>query len=277
MPDLMESFRKVFRETASPSEADYVAHVNRDGTTGTVGDVVRGFNARSIGVVANPLGVNRWTGGSGDDWKLVRICFGSLSPDMERKPPVWDSGRWERLAARYGLPTEPEWKRRPADHDVVVLLPKIGGWLGLDARRYTRQYAGFVRDVAREHPGSTVVVRPHPRNVARRNPTVEGIFAALVEAGGGAARLDTARAVTEEQFARTKLVVCDWSTAVLQFVMRGIPVANPDKNRPGKMIAHVGASGGCTVPELMNAVCQTVAEPHEAHLVLAAFLRRGEN
>eukprot|EP00873_Tetraselmis_striata_P043781 jgi/Tetstr1/464045/TSEL_008850.t1 len=262
MEPLKDAFRGVFDETKVRSRADYVVHVNLDGTAGTVGDVMDGSDPRSIGVVVNPLGINRWNGNPGDDWRLVRVCLGSLSPDKERKPQAWDPDRWARLAARHGLPRAAGW-RSLDEGDVVLLLPKIGGWLKLDAKRYIRRYSGFVRELRDLHPDSAVVVRAHPRNVAKPDATTREIFEALRRAAPNV-RMDTTRSVSEEQYSRTKVVACDWSSAVVPFVMRGVPVCNPDRQRPGRMIAQAAVSRSLTPDEVMNAICQSVLDVERA-------------
>lgn len=272
MPALKDAFRRVFAETAVQRGADYVVHVNRDGAAGVVGDVMDGRCARAIGVVANPLGVNRWNGRPGDDWTLVRLCLESLSPDMERAVPVWDPDRWPRLAARYGLPRAERWATdRPADADVVLLLPKVGGWLKMDTGAYVKRYSGYVRELRAMHPDSEIVVRAHPRNVTKPDAAVRRVFEALPKAAANV-RLDTTRSVSEEQYGRTKLVACDWSTAVMGFVMRGVPVYNPDLRRPGRMLASAAVDGNASPDEVMNAVCQSVFPVDAAADDLPAWL-----
>ena len=257
---LQDAFRRAFSETAVQRRADYVVHVNLDGAAGTVGDVMRHHNPRSIGIVVNPLGINRWSGHWGDDWKLVRVCLGSLSPDKERKPPTWDPDRWPKLAAKFGLPRSPRWRTDVArDADVMLLLPKIGGWLKLDCKRYIKRYSRFVQELRALHPDSPILVRAHPMNVARGNATTRQIFTALENAAPNV-RMDTTRVVSEEQYDRTKLVACDWSSAVVSFVMRGVPVHNPDREHPDRMIAQAAVGGAKSPDEVMNDICQSVVD-----------------
>lgn len=253
MAPLKDAFRQALTETAARGAADYVVHVNRDGA---VADVVNGYDPRSIGIVVNPLGINRWNGEQGDDWKVVRVCMGSLSPDKERRPPTWDPDRWAKLSARFGLPRAAEWLS-PAGGDVVLLLPKIGGWLNTDLRSYTKRYSGYVRELRDLHPDSPIVVRAHPRNVAKQDAATRRVLEA-VSAAAHDVRLDTSRSVSEEQYGRTKVVACDWSTAVVPFVMRGIPVFNPDRQAPGRMIAQAAVDRKLPPDRVMNDICQSV-------------------
>ena len=254
---LVDEFRRLFRETRDARAADYVVHVDREGAS-ALGDLVGGSNPRSIAVVANPLGINRWNG-SGSDWELVRITIGSLSPDKCVPIPRWDDSRWEELCARHRLPRVDDWVSRPEDSDVVVLLPKLGGWLGLSDGAFRDRYVSVMKDVRAAHPLSRVVCRAHPRNGKRQRGRFAAVAAELSRACENVV-IDTSARISQEQFDRTKLAVCDWSTAAYQFVMRGIPVHNPDRANPGRLLCAGACGGGASVREVMNEVCQSVVE-----------------
>jgi hypothetical protein len=273
MPLLLDAFRAAFEETSSPSLADHVAHVDRDGTNGVLRDVSKSRDPRSIGIAANPLGVNRWNGAEGGEWKLVRVCVGSLIPDADREREIWDRGRWARIAERHSLPAASEWRRdAPDEWDVVLLLPKFGGWLGLGAREFSDRYSGYARTLRDRHPMSTIVIRVHPRNSQQPDAAAMRAIRAVASSVPNV-RLDTTRAVSEEQYDRTKLAASDWSTAVVQFVMRGIPVYNPDETRPGRMIAASAVGGDKPPDEVMEHICQTVFDVDGPAEDLARILR----
>lgn len=273
MPLLLDAFRAAFEEASSPSSADHVAHVDRDGTSGLLRDVSKSGDPRSIGIAANPLGVNRWNGSEGGEWKLVRVCVGSLIPEADIDLGVWDRGRWARIAERHHLPAASEWRRdAPDEWDVVLLLPKFGGWLGLGASEFSERYHGYARALRDRHPQSTIVVRAHPRNSQQPDAASSAAIRAVAK-GVPNARLDTTRTVSEEQYSRTKLAASDWSTAAVQFVMRGIPVCNPDETRPGRMIAAAAVGGDTPPGEVMERICQTVFEVDGPAEDLARILR----
>lgn len=254
---LVGEFRKLFDEVNSVQKADYVVHVDRDGTA-PLGDLVNRFNPKSIAVVSNPLGINPWNG-TGSNWEIVRISIGSLSPDRALKINEWDENRWPMLAEKYNLHQAKEWVSRPDDFDVVLLLPKLGGWLGLSGHAYCKKYTSVIKEIRTSHPKSRIVVRVHPRNVQNKRTELKGITDKLSKAASDVV-IDKSPKICPDQLDRTKLVACDWSTAVYQFVMRGIPITNPDHTRPNMLICNSACGQKKTVHEVMNEVCQSVIE-----------------
>ena len=253
-PTLVRVLERRFDRVPSLRGADYVVYVNINGPLGILIDRA---DDRSVSIGANPLGINNWNTGKGSaEWTVIRVNLGSLDPARQRDVGVWSPGRWDALSRRHKLPRADAWLSRSDDMDVVVLLPKMGGWLQMQTGTFVSRYGGICKDLARRHPRSRIVIRFHPRNQLRLHHRLLDVERQLRAALPRAA-FDTSRSISEEQFARTKLAVSDWSTAVYQFVMRGIPA---EEAGPGGRFRFEGKSP----PQIMEELCQTVFDHNDA-------------
>ncbi|AUF82716.1 hypothetical protein TetV_634 [Tetraselmis virus 1] len=230
---ILNAFRKRFTEVKTAKEADYIIHVNRDGTANTVGDIMNKPHKKSVAIVTNPFGINAWNGDS--NWSVITLCLESVSPLHMKRIQVWDPDRWKRIATKWNLPQGNGWSNRSFGK-IVVLLPKFGGWNSYKLNEFISRYTKIIASIRSIYPEDTISVRMHPRNIRWSDAGTKKIQKEISNCDDNIV-MDKNPEITWDSMDNTKMVVCDWSTAVVRFVMKGVPVYNAEKNHPTKMIA----------------------------------------
>lgn len=224
---IVDAFNKAFPPdpTKNKQTLAHVLHIDREGIVAKgVGDILNGYNNLSIGITACPFGINAWNGQT--FWESFRLSIGSLSPEKMIKVSSWNPGRYVSIANKYGLPIPDKWNIK--EHgSTVLLLPKIKGWK--HRTDYVNHYMTLANDIVKIT--GNLIIRVHPRNVQRNDATA--LLNSLKKIKGVA--IDTHKSQTS--FDTVKIVLCDWSTAVVRYVMHGIPVINVS-DKPETMIAN---------------------------------------